>query len=69
MDHLSTLWGKSIVGILGGGGRSGRLIGGPMELHAAGRFPFDLLVECFPLDRIQDAIEASHSGAVIKPVH
>lgn len=67
-DHLSTLWGKSIVGILGGGGRSQRLIGTLMELHAAGRFPFDELVEYFPLDRIEDAAEASYSGAVVKPI-
>lgn len=67
-DHLSTLWGKSIVGILGGGGRSQRLIGTLMDLHAAGRFPFDRLVTTFPLEKIQDAIEASHSGAVIKPI-
>ena len=67
-DHISTLWGKSIVGVLGGGGRSGRLIGALMDLHAQGRFPFDRLVQRFPLDRIQDAVEASYRGDVIKPV-
>ena len=36
VDHLSTLWGKSIVGTLGGSGRSLRLIGGLMGLYAAG---------------------------------
>lgn len=50
------------------GGRSHRLIGSLMTLYAAGRFPFDQLVEYLPLDRIEDAVEASHSGAVIKPV-
>lgn len=68
VDHLSTLWGKTIVGTLGGSGRSVRLIGALMDLHVAGRFPFDRLVEYFPLDRIEDAVEASHSGAVIKPI-
>ena len=68
VDHLSTLWGKSIVGVLGGSGRSQRLIGALMDLYATGRFPFDRLVEFFPLERIEDAEEASHSGAVIKPV-
>lgn len=68
VDHLSTLWGKSIVGILGGGGRSGRLIACLIDLYAAGRFPFDQLVEYFPLDRIEDAVEASYSGAVVKPI-
>jgi Zn-dependent alcohol dehydrogenase len=68
VDHLSTLWGKSIVGTLGGSGRSLRLIGGLMGLYAQGRFPFDRLVEYFPLERIEEAVEASSSGDVIKPV-
>jgi Zn-dependent alcohol dehydrogenase len=68
VDHLSTLWGKSIVGTLGGSGRSLRLIGGLMGLYAQGRFPFDRLVEYFPLERIEEAVEASYSGDVIKPV-
>jgi aryl-alcohol dehydrogenase len=67
-DHQSTLWGKSVVGILGGSGRSQRLIGSLMDLYAGGRFPFDRLVEYFPLERIQDAVKASHSGEVIKPI-
>ncbi|HEX2072792.1 MAG TPA: NAD(P)-dependent alcohol dehydrogenase [Geodermatophilus sp.] len=68
VDHITTLWGKTITGVLGGGGRSRRLIGALMDLHAAGRFPFDRLVQFFPLDHIQDAVEASYSGAVIKPI-
>ncbi|MGY2080248.1 NAD(P)-dependent alcohol dehydrogenase [Modestobacter sp. SYSU DS0657] len=67
-DHMSTLWGKSIVGTLGGSGRSGPLIGALMDLYAAGRFPIDRLVERFPLERIGEAMEASYSGAVVKPV-
>lgn len=68
VDHLSTLWGKSIVGVLGGGGRSRRLIGTLMELYSTGRFPFDRLVTYYPLAKIQDAVEASHTGAVVKPI-
>jgi Zn-dependent alcohol dehydrogenase len=56
------------VGTLGGSGRSLRLIGGLMGLYAQGRFPFDRLVEYFPLERIEEAVEASYSGDVIKPV-
>jgi Zn-dependent alcohol dehydrogenase len=67
-DHMTTLWGKSIVGTLGGSGTSPRLIGTLMDLYAAGRFPMDRLVEYFPLERIGDALEASYSGAVVKPV-
>ncbi|MFQ1002890.1 NAD(P)-dependent alcohol dehydrogenase [Modestobacter sp. SSW1-42] len=67
-DHMSTLWGKSIVGTLGGSGRSGPLIGALMDLYATGRFPIDRLVQRFPLDRITEAMEASYSGEVVKPV-
>jgi len=68
VDHLTTLWGKRIQGILGGGGTSGALIGTLLDLHQQGRFPFDRLVEYFSLDDIEAALQASHSGEVIKPV-
>ncbi len=67
-DHLTTLWGKTVQGTLGGSGRSPRLIAALIDLHLQGRFPFDRLIETFPLDRIADAEEASYSGDVVKPV-
>jgi aryl-alcohol dehydrogenase len=68
LDHLTTLWGKRIVGILGGEGRSLQLIPGLLDLWRQGRFPFDRLVTTFPLERINDAFAAAHEGAVVKPV-
>jgi len=68
LDHMSTLWGKRVVGILGGEGRSRSLINTLITLNAQGRFPYDRLIEKFPLDRVNDALEASHRGDVIKPV-
>ncbi|MGH3209778.1 MAG: zinc-binding dehydrogenase, partial [Trebonia sp.] len=68
LDHMSTLWGKRVVGILGGEGRSASLINTLITLNAQGRFPYDRLVERFPLDRVNEALEASHRGDVIKPV-
>ncbi len=68
LDHQRTLWGKRVVGILGGEGRSAVLIGSLLELHRQGRFPFDRLVTVFPLDQVEQAIAASASGAVVKPV-
>lgn len=68
VDHLTTLWGKRIVGTLGGSGRSRVLIGTLMELHAQGRFPFDEMVEFFDFDRIEEAMAASAAGEVLKPV-
>jgi aryl-alcohol dehydrogenase len=68
LDHLTTLWGKKVVGILGGEGRSTVLIGALLKLHAQGRFPYDRLVQTFPLSAVNEALEASHSGEVVKPV-
>lgn len=68
LDHLSTLWGKRIVGILGGSGRSDTLIGTLVELHRQGRFPFDRLVRFYDLAQIDEALAASHRGDVLKPI-
>jgi aryl-alcohol dehydrogenase len=68
LDHMSTLWGKKVVGILGGEGRSVSLINTLITLNAQGRFPYDRLVQKFPLDQVNEALEASHHGDVIKPV-
>jgi aryl-alcohol dehydrogenase len=68
LDHMSTLWGKRVVGILGGEGRSVSLINTLITLNAQGRFPYDRLIQKFPLDEVNEALEASHHGDVIKPV-
>jgi aryl-alcohol dehydrogenase len=68
VDHLTTLWGKRIVGTLGGSGRSTTLIGGLIELYRQGRFPFDRLVRWYGLDQIEDALADARSGEVLKPV-
>jgi len=65
---MSTLWGKKVIGTLGGEGRSASLINALIALNKQGRFPYDRLIETFPLERVNDAFEASHSGDVIKPV-
>jgi aryl-alcohol dehydrogenase len=68
LDHMSTLWGKKVVGILGGESRSVSLINTLIALNAQGRFPYDRLIEKFPLGEVNEALEASHHGDVIKPV-
>jgi aryl-alcohol dehydrogenase len=68
IDHLTTLWGKHVIGILGGEGRSAVLIPALIELNRQGRFPFDRLITRFPLEEINAAFEASYSGEVLKPV-
>lgn len=68
LDHLSTLWGKKIVGVLGGGGRSAELIGSIIDLHRQGRFPMDRLVEYFDFADVELALERANSGDVVKPI-
>lgn len=68
LDHLSTLWGKRVSGVLGGGGRSDQLIPALVELFEQGRFPFDRLVKFYSMDQIEEALEDSKTGAVVKPI-
>ncbi|MFE7629644.1 NAD(P)-dependent alcohol dehydrogenase [Kocuria sp. NPDC057446] len=68
LDHLRALWGKRIIGVLGGGSRSGTFIPALIELHRQGRFPFDELVRFYELDEIEQALADSASGEVVKPV-
>ena len=67
-DHFRTLFGKRIVGTLGGSGRSERLIPALLELWRQGRFPFDELIEEFEFEDIEGALEASRRGDAIKPI-
>src|SRR6185503_18494999 len=53
VDHLTTLWGKRIVGVLGGSGQSENLIKTIMRLYDQGRFPFDRLVTYFDFADVQ----------------
>lgn len=68
LDHMSTLWGKTIRGTLGGDGRADITIPALIELHREGRFPFDRLITRFPLEQVNEAMEAAYSGEVLKPV-
>jgi aryl-alcohol dehydrogenase len=68
LDHLTTLWGKRVIGILGGEGRSETLIRGLIDLNRQGRFPYEQLITRFPLEEINEAMAASNAGDVIKPV-
>jgi aryl-alcohol dehydrogenase len=65
---MSTLWGKRVIGTLGGEGRSVSLIGALIELNKQGRFPYDKLIAPFPLESVNEALEASKAGDVVKPV-
>ena len=60
--------GRTVMGILGGDSDVGPFLCELIEHHLAGRFPFERLIETFPFEQINEAIEAGESGRVIKPV-
>lgn len=62
------LIGKTVSGILEGGAIPQTLIPHLISLWREGQFPFDRLIETFPLADINVAEKASLSGDVIKPV-
>lgn len=68
LDHLGTLWGRRIVGVLGGSTTSDELIPALIALHLQGRFPFDRLVRFYDFADLNRAIEDSVSGKTIKAI-
>jgi aryl-alcohol dehydrogenase len=60
--------GRTVKGILGGDSDLTTFLPELIEHHIAGRFPFDRLIGTFAFDQINEAIHASESGAVVKPV-
>jgi len=60
--------GRTVMGILGGDSDGGAFLVELLRHHAEGRFPFERLVRYFPFENIADAIQASVSGEVVKPV-
>ena len=60
--------GRTVKGILGGDSDGGAFLVELLRHHAEGRFPFDKLIRYFDFDQINEAIHASESGEVVKPV-
>jgi aryl-alcohol dehydrogenase len=60
--------GRTVMGILGGDSTGAPFLIELLDHHLAGRFPFDRLIQHFDFRQINEAIEASESGHVVKPV-
>ncbi|MBN9460073.1 MAG: NAD(P)-dependent alcohol dehydrogenase [Burkholderiales bacterium] len=60
--------GKRLRGIVEGDSIPELFIPAMIDLHAQGRFPFDKLVTFYPFERINDAVDDSEAGRVVKPV-
>lgn len=60
--------GRRIVGVVEGGVDPQRFLPELVAHYRAGRLPLEKIVRTFPFARIEEAIHASETGAVIKPV-
>jgi aryl-alcohol dehydrogenase len=68
IDHGHLLFGRGLVGVVEGDADPRTFIPRMLELYERGDFPFDRLIRTFPFERVNDALEAARSGAVVKPV-
>lgn len=68
LDLTHMLFGRVFRGIIEGDSIPREFIPQLIEYHRAGQFPLERLYEYFTLDQVEQAIEASESGRVIKPV-
>lgn len=65
---LTLTVGRTITGILEGDADPRTFIPTLIELWRSGRFPFDRLIETFPLSEINTAEQRALAGEIIKPV-
>lgn len=64
--HL--LFGRSLVGVIEGDANPHEFIPRLLQLNQDGLFPFERLMQRFPVAQVNEAIEAAHHGAVTKAV-
>jgi aryl-alcohol dehydrogenase len=68
VDQGHLLVGRRLSGVVEGDADPQTFIPELIELYRDGKFPFDRLVKTFPFSQINEAIHASESGEVVKPV-
>lgn len=68
LDMNAILFGRTVRGIIEGDSVPDVFIPQLVDLWAQGRFPFDRLIQFFPLDKIDDAVHASERGEVLKAI-
>lgn len=67
INHMMTS-GHRIIGVVEGDGVPQEFIPRLLELHDAGRFPFEKLMTPYPFERINEAISEQAAGLCVKPV-
>jgi aryl-alcohol dehydrogenase len=65
--HLMTA-GRTLRGIVEGDANPKAFIPTLIDLYRDGRFPFDKLIRFYPFERVNEAIQDSESGRVVKAV-
>lgn len=65
---LTQLMGRTVRGVIEGDTVPALFIPQLMNLHAAGRFPFEKLVRTYAFDEIVAAVKDSESGVTVKPI-
>ncbi len=69
LNHPDMLQGgKTLTGVMGGGGQTPAFLLALMRLQAQGRFPLEKLVRRYPFADINRAIDDSDAGEVVKPI-
>ncbi len=68
LDWRTLLNGRTVTGIIAGNSVPELFLPELVALYRAGRFPVEELIGYFDFDDINEAIEASRRGAVVKPV-
>jgi aryl-alcohol dehydrogenase len=68
IDMNSIMFGRTLTGVIEGDAVPDIFIPQLIELYEQGSFPFDKLIQFYPLDDIQQAVEDMETGRAIKPV-
>jgi aryl-alcohol dehydrogenase len=68
LDMEVILNGRTVRGIVEGDSVPDIFIPRLIELYKQGRFPFDRMINFYPFDQINKAVEDSEKGKVLKPV-
>ncbi|RKE36450.1 aryl-alcohol dehydrogenase [Paraburkholderia sp. BL23I1N1] len=68
LDLNSILFGRNVRGIIEGDSIPDIFIPQLIDLWKQGRFPFDRLIKKYPLSQINEAVQASEQGEVLKAI-
>jgi aryl-alcohol dehydrogenase len=68
IDQGHLLLGRRLSGVIEGDADPQTFVPALIQLYRDGKFPFDMLIETFPFEKINEAIDAAVGGDVVKPV-